>query len=265
MRIIIISIALLLCACPIKASETYYEFERIAYVEALADRDTLVVFDVGNTLIEGGTSWGHARSFGHAILQAAKRGEDPKKFMQIFAPQWIEAQRYCPPRLVDPTIPLLVRRLQNRGIRVMALTHRPVETAGTTLDQLNAVGIDFELTAPYAEQMEIPLGSGVKYIEGVLFATYYNHKGWTLAEFIARAGILPGKIVIVDDRRDKLEEVVTSLSYIGFCVKGVHYQVPDSLAYPWDAEVCAIQKKWMGSVIGDAEAKALLDFHGLAY
>lgn len=243
------------------ASETYHDFDRIAYVEALADEETLVIFDVGNTLLESNCSWGHARSFVHAIAQAVKDGRTPQEFIPEFAPQWIEAQRYCSARLIESSLPLLIRRLQNRGIRVMALTHRPVETTASTLDQLNSLGIDLQVTAPYREQMDMMMPRGqTRYLEGVLFATYYNHKGWAVAEFLARSGVLPAKIIVVDDRRDKLEEVVSTLSGLGFYVKGVHYRYPEKQQFPWDQDISALQRKWMGSILGDAEALALTGF-----
>ncbi len=236
------------------------DIAHITDLEPFIEADTLLIFDVGNTLIEGGTCWGHSQSIVTAIEESKARGEDPEEFLKGFAPYWIEAQKFCPGQLIEGELVPLIRRLQERGIKIMGLTHRPVETAASTLDQLFSVGIDFEKSAPYPDQIDLPFVPKARYLEGVIFSTYYNNKGTVLQEFLAYTGLLPTKIVVVDDRSDKLEDVVLTLSNLGLYVVGLHYLYPEQKPYPWDPATSTIQRRLQGSFLNDREAAALLEF-----
>src|SRR5581483_53236 len=94
------------------STHTFETLDSISGLERYVQPDVLIIFDIGNTLIEGGTCWGHSRSIVTAIDDAEARGEDTEEFLKTFAPEWIFAQKFCPGQLVEPETKRVISNLQ---------------------------------------------------------------------------------------------------------------------------------------------------------
>lgn len=213
-----------------------------------ADQQTLVVFDVDETLIKPTDTalqllWQPA-VFSKEDVQwmrqlKAKRQKHLAKtcsfyageaFTRIWSQQLLKSS-YVP---IEPTTVETVRKLQQRGIKVIALTACRAGRRGDIpalqqwrFDELKKLAIDFSSAFPFKEKWieELPLNEGYHpmYYRGILMATYTNPKGNVLSAFLDHCGWAPKKILFFDDRKDYVEGVVRAMRARGISCHGYWY------------------------------------------
>ncbi len=218
--------------------------ERIA--EATGPENVLVVFDIDNTLL------------------AMEQG--------LGADQWYEWQKEhveeaCDERVVGDRLavqgalffasamrptqanaPALVRRLQDAGFPVIALTSRGVEFRLQTFRELRRNGYDFRRSAigPVAGWPDdfIPdRGTRPARYEDGVFLTTGQHKGAMLKELLQRTGsLLPRAVVMVDDKQDNLDAVRETFSGLGVPVRAWRYAGEDRNVEAFDPD--ASHREW---------------------
>ena len=133
-----------------------------------------------------------------------------------------------------------VRRMQDAGLKVIALTSRGPDCRQQTLGELQRNGFSFQASAwpPQAGYPEAftPAGAShpVQYKEGVFFAAGQN-KGLMLKALLAKAGEpYPALFVMVDDRQDSLNEVMKEFSWTKTKVHAWRYTREDTVAVAAD-------------------------------
>lgn len=142
------------------------------------------------------------------------------------------------PILVEECTPQLLRKLQDKGIPVMALTANCTGSLGAVPDMqhwrytsLCAMEIDFARSAPVKEGItfdNLPAfrGSHPQYRNGVFCANGDNlPKGDAFLAFVARTGVNPDKIIFVDDRIDNQKSMEAAAQKLDRPVEfiGLHY------------------------------------------
>jgi hypothetical protein len=132
-------------------------------------------------------------------------------------------------RPTQPNAAQQVRRMQDAGLKVIALTARAPEYRLATFRELRRNGFSLWRNAwppqvGYADPFT-PAGAErpVRYEDGVLFAAGQD-KGLVLQDLLTRAGVAqPVLVLMVDDKQANLQQVMKTFSFSGTKVHAWHY------------------------------------------
>jgi FMN phosphatase YigB (HAD superfamily) len=194
----------------------------MADIETEITPDTLLVFDLDNTLIEpmgnlGSDQWYFFLIRKFETVDHAEHRVAEERAVRL----WDALQEQLTVKPVEDLTPLLIRRQQDRGIRTMGLTAREPEVATATLKQLASVGIDLARNTVTTNGVTFEMNAPATLKDGVLFIGENNSKGPALTNLLARLAIRPAKIVYADDKKkhvDSLERAcgAAAIPYAGF-------------------------------------------------
>lgn len=237
---------------------------------AKADTETLVIFDVDYVLLVPKDLL--ARPCGHKFRHEAfpklekEVGKDKLKYLFSLLRSQSRAE------LVDVRLPELIKELQARSIKVVALTGQGYGPLGIIKDEgalrveeLKKLDIDFRNVFPDLKPFFLTIAS-VKdqpplYRDGIIF-TDHSSKGETLIAFLKKLQWTPKKIIVIDDGREHLKHIQEALHANG--LKGLlfHYEEGKLAAEHLDPEIAKFQldyliknEKWLS----DEEAQRLLE------
>ncbi len=197
------------------------ESSSMADVFRSIDADTLVVFDLDNTVMEAHGDWGSDQWYDH-LVEYYKRTLPEKEAVARAEKEWGDAQFTTHVRPVEGITPELIRKAQDAGTKMIGLTARPTEITARTVEQLATIGVDFSRNG------------------GAVFAIgATSSKGKALVEYLKRTGQRPKKIVFVDDKHHYVKSVDEALAELGipreiFRYGGADYRVAD-----YQSRVCA--------------------------
>ena len=140
-----------------------------------------------------------------------------------------------------------VRRMQDAGLKVIGLTARGSDYRLATFRELRRNGFSLWKTAwpPQAgfadEFTPEGLARPVRYEDGVLFAAGQD-KGLVLQALFNRSGVgQPVLVVMVDDKRANLQEVMKAFSFSSTKVHAWHYPREAPVVAAFDADAAARQ------------------------
>jgi hypothetical protein len=175
----------------------------------------LVVFDIDNTLLAMEQGLGSDQWY---YWQETLQEEDPCS--DLLVGNRLEGQGALffagAMRPTQPDGPAQVRRLQDAGLKVIAITSRGPEYRLQTFRELRRAGISFWPSAlppqrGYAETF-VPVGGTrpARYEDGV-FLTAGQHKGEMLRALLNKTGTPPPKTVVVaDDKAYSLGDMMST-------------------------------------------------------
>lgn len=167
-----------------------------------ADQDTLILFDLGGTLIYNSA----------AVMQteheAWKRAWFQKNYPQLSLPEKLELVKIVESAsdswfLVDPRLPPLIKKAQDRGLKIQAFTKviRDPAFVGLRAAKLAELGIVFQNEFPELGQYD-----SFGYDRGII-ETDRPLKGPVLLDFLAKLPQSPKKIIFIDDRQEQIDSV----------------------------------------------------------
>lgn len=222
------------------------------------DQDSLVVFDVDHTIFvqEGDIFHLKAREINSRIFKnlTAKEFDDFYSKNASFNLMIIDAG------IVD-----LIKNLQKKEIKVIALTNFPIGKLGTfekmedvRIKDLKKIDIDFSEAFPKFKEFElkelvqnnkIPL-----FKDGVLFG---RDKGKILADFLEYIKWIPEKIIFVDDSLRNVKAVAQMAKEAGVNFSGYHYTAAEDIPYEGNEKLMKFQVDYFfktGKLLRDKEA-----------
>lgn len=244
-------------------------------IEALPEK-TLVVFDVDEVIFTDQD----------AILKPVG---DPLKF-QIFNERYARAQSQsekdlttiilslpltlAKKELVEERTPALIKKLQDKGIKVIALTSCPTRPFGIIKDfekwrlgHIDDFGIDFSRSFPNQSRFVFENITSYNvpppvYNRGVIFAEGFS-KADVLSAFLQKINYQPSQVVFIDDMFSNLQQMQDKLALQRIPYQGYYYvKVEKDSAGGIDEEMARFQfdylfknQKWLS----DEEAKAYLN------
>lgn len=103
-----------------------------------------VVFDIDNTVLEPAQTLGSDQWFEYRVKVHKSKGKDEKQAVDSAIQDWMPVQEMTDVQLVEAATSGIIRKLQDKGIAVVALTARPDELRSTTINQLRSAGVKFE-------------------------------------------------------------------------------------------------------------------------
>ena len=206
-------------------------FDRIQTALEEASRNDLVVFDVDNTLLAADDMilrpCGEEIFYERFNLFGKTMSEEQLKGLGSI----VLMHRTC--RCVHNQMPQLVRSLQARGIKVIALTALFTGKFGIINNmedwrgyEMAELGFDFSKAFP--THNHIVFGDIMRdrslpvYKNGILFSVRHT-KGEVLQAFLRRVKFRPERVFFIDDRRDYIDSVHESMKAEEIDCRSIHY------------------------------------------
>lgn len=204
-----------------------HEIKHMAEILSAIQDDTLLVFDIDNTLIEPVGNLGSDQWFYYLYKIYKINGLDEKLTQQQALRAWNHAQSLIAVRAAETSIPDLIKSQQKRGLKMLALTARSVEISQKTSQQLASVNISFSDHSVLDKDLEIDQGTlqsehGAFFRNGVMYVGEGNDKGQVLSYFLQQLHLNPKRIVYVDDKSHHVQAVDRALAALNipcFCFR----------------------------------------------
>lgn len=230
-------------------------FSQAAHVLQNADKNTLVVFDVDDTLIvpESKILWPRVQEANKEWIDKLFE-EDEKNIASPELEKYYGALKLLKekPVLIEPEIVEIIKSLQERGIKVVALT--AIDTGAYSIipslaelrfKTLQTMGIDFSKTnVPDMVFNELPLGMDGNPLvlhNGILFSSAIS-KGAVLGAFLDRMKWKPAQVIFFDDSIKHIKTVAQEMGKRSIPFYGYEYLGSEYMTGELDKEVIALQR-----------------------
>ncbi|ANH78826.1 DUF2608 domain-containing protein [Candidatus Chlamydia sanziniae] len=235
----------------------YIEVKSIHQVagDILHDKaDFCLILDLDDTLLQGGEALSHSLWQQKTIEQFQKLGLTEREAWETVTPYWIEIQHMGSVKPIEPTMSLLISKLQDQGKAIFAYTERPKTTKDLTLKQLQAVSVSLEATAP---QLKLSLPDQLLYHSGVLFSEEL-HKGPGLQCFLEGLILLPKKIIYIDNNKENVMRIGELCRNYGIVYFGIIYKAQQFSSPIYLPEIAKIQYTYSKKLLSNDAAALLL-------
>lgn len=239
--------------------ETKYMKQSLPYIT----KDTLVIFDIDNTLVEPTQELGSDEYFSSRVDEFQKQGISRQQAYKKAIREWTSIQSITQVKLCEPGSDKIIKDLQENKIVAMGLTTRGLGLSTRTVEQLETLGIDLTHTAPTNEEIHFMNANSNNEIHGVLFRggvlfTAGTDKGAALCKFLAQSHYCPKKIVFINDKAAHIQEVEKYCDANNIPFIGIRYGYTDEKVKNFRREIADIQREHFGHIISDEAAEKLL-------
>lgn len=240
---------------------TYGAIHQVKHImEAIrtVDPNTLLIFDLDNTVMESSQMLGSDQWYGYLVRAYQERGLTKEDAVDRAIAQWIVIQRTSEMQPVERATPTLIRAMQQSNVRVMALTARPTQLEKRTLTQLKKIGVSFMLHPVHRTEVSLPFKNGTaKYSQGVLFVGAKLNKGVVLGAFLKKISLKPKRVAFVDDKLKHVKDVGQALSKMKVAYTGFRYGATDAKVKAFDPWVAAVQFRYFRKILPDEAARRI--------
>ena len=241
--------------CTFSQVKTIDSFAQASTVLLAADKNTLVLFDVDETLIipasvtmRTKTKEQHQQWLKQTLDSMIKSLPKPEDY---YFDNWAITET---PLVIEPSIIATIKSLQDRGVKVLALTNLSTGSRYQIQSlpewrfaKLHDVGIDFsKVSIPDTIFTDLPIKNGTYPVlsHGIL-ATNQESKGLVLGAFLDYIKWKPKHVIFFDDSLKRVNEVAQEMCRRNISFTGYHYQGADYVPGDLDKEVAAFQFKYL--------------------
>jgi hypothetical protein len=242
--------------CPIFA--LIQEIARFQEVTGFVDQNTLLLLDIDNTLMRPVQTLGNDTWFEYRLKKNKESGvQDP---LEKTIAEWEAIRHLTQMELVEAEIPGVIRHLQGQGVSLMGLTVQGLALATRTVLQLGDLGVDLSLTSiGSVDHCSFVRGHTILHRKGILF-TSGKSKGESFFQFSSDLGVLPKKIVLVDDKLSNLKSVEKEAEERGVEFVGLRYSACDEQIANFSPLIAEHQfeNSTFSHIVSDKEAQAVL-------
>jgi hypothetical protein len=185
---------------------------------------TLVVFEIDNTIAEmAGTECASDQWFFACVNLYMNHRFDYWTSVRRVIIDYQKLQERLSLALIEPEFLMVMQQLRNMGVRMIALTSRPVSLLNRTTQQLKEIGIEFLDFGSHA--IEGHLKDAYRLQNGIIAAGLLgNNKGEVLFEVLKALDYIPETIVYVDCKELQVKNVVHESSKHGIAkIVGIRY------------------------------------------
>jgi hypothetical protein len=236
------------------------EIKQLAQIEPAIDDQTLVVFDIDNTLLESVQTLGSDQWFDYLVDQGkrVRRWSEDRAIAEAVV-IWNRVQEDTQVRPIEPDTPALIKRLQARGVRVIALTARSSGAAAVTERQLRSVGIDLgrnPLPRP-AVRPKQKQDTSQPWVGAILFLGENQSKGEALTTLVRSLPTPPSSVVFIDDKQRHTQSVDQAMARLKIPVIAFRYGASDNRVAAFDPAVAETQLRWWRRILSDEVAHDL--------
>jgi hypothetical protein len=189
--------------------------------------ETLVIFDIDNTILESVNQQGSPQWVTALIKHAQDLGMNPEQAYTLIEPILHDVFMATEVKPVEPEIVSLIAQLQQQNIPVIGLTARSTRMVTATIKHLSSIALSLNQTSlslkNNLEIAHLPVPHEAHYHEGVLYCGGVNPKGRTLETLLKSTSYMPEKIIFVDDQLRYLTSVETVAAELKIPFIGIHY------------------------------------------
>lgn len=218
----------------IKNINRIIEIKKITDILNYVNQDSLVVFDIDNTLIQSVQEFGGQSHFFSTIKRFKKQGLKECDAIKKSSVAWTEFQDYISYKTVEQKTVNVIETLKNKNIKSMALTARWSALAKKTVGTLKALKLAFDNNSFYDK--EIKLGTISCLFKGILFTGDEKEKGESLILFFEKINYIPKHVLFIDDSIDHVESVYKSLDKNNIPCVCMRYSATDEREAKFDPE-----------------------------
>lgn len=253
-----IAVILLAAVTTPSAQAKILEISKMSKVVQNVNNETLFVLDLDSVVMDvtqmlGSDAWCYT-----SIDKYIKAGMDKNEAKKKVYTLWEEVQKVSHVEPVEKDTPKLIRSLQDKGIKIIALTSRPPGVIDTTIRQLESIGVDFTRQPIYKKDLNL-VHNAIKYYKGIIFkGEFLGSKGDALNLFLDKIKYHPKKVVFVDDRKDNVESVDKALDLRGIDCSCVRFGANDDSYKRYNPAIADIEAEFFGKVLTDGAAKSIL-------
>ncbi|MEC7840289.1 MAG: DUF2608 domain-containing protein [Chlamydiota bacterium] len=248
---------LILCFIQSYATSEIIEVNSIHEIKNYIGPETLILFDIDNTLMEPTQTLGSDQWFQHTLKERRNNGMKREDALDLTLSQWMSIQSVTKVKVVEEGTAELIDHLQKEGFTLMGLTTRGLGLSTRTVFQLKSLDINLTTTAPTHEEIFFINHHGVLFRGGILFTAGTN-KGMALAKFLHLIGKEPENIVFINDKWSNIREVEVVAEKYQVPFTGLRYSYTDEKVANFNPELAEMQFKEFGHIISDDEASARL-------
>jgi hypothetical protein len=225
------------CLITLNVYSRIIETDDLNDIMPYVDSNTLVVFDIDDTIARPSQMLGTDAWFRYLLHKYEQHGVDIDTALDNILPIVFQVHQQAMFLLVQPDTPSLIEQLQHHGIRTIALTSRSPILARRTVIQLNDLGIDFTRNQFIDYETLLPtMVYAAKYLSGIIFSSE-NDKGPLLIKFLNFVDHHPKRIIFIDDKRKYLDCVEQSAIQQGIEFFGFHYTRVKKECPPFDPQI----------------------------
>jgi phosphoglycolate phosphatase-like HAD superfamily hydrolase len=223
------------------------EIERMDEIKESINHDTLLIYDLDNTVFEPVGNYGSDQWFYYLSKVYQMDGFSTEESEEKALELWNHTQSLIKVKPVESCIPTFIRDQQSKGIKTIAVTARSAATADVTIKQLTSIDVTFQGSSiKNGESFKIDhpgLNGDVLFHDGVLFVGEKNSKGEALILLLKNLNYRPENVVFVDDRRRHLEAVEKQLKAKKIPYKGFRYGAADKKVHAFNDFTSEISDK----------------------
>jgi len=246
-----------------QASAVILELKSMRDVGPLVDPQTLVVFDIDNTLIEQAQTLGSDQWFRFVLKNYIDHGMKADAALAKSMAFWKEINEVSRVNPVERGTPFLIRKMQDAGIKVMVLTARGTDAVGLTERHLREGNMDFSRST-ISKDSDVLIDQGLRYRRGVLFSSGQD-KGLSLLRFLKYFHISPPKVVFIDDLSKNVMAMEAALTLVHINVVNVRYGALDAKVRAFNSKIPLVEWGVFSKyhrLISDAQAWQILSANG---
>lgn len=238
-------------------SSVIYETMEMDELHSHLTPDTLIVFDIDNTLMEPVQELGTDQWFYNRIKHYENWGFSKDRALEKALRQWCAIQSITKVRVVEPGTAEIVQNLQKMGYSIMGLTTRGLGMCTLTIQQLGYLDIDLSVTAPTQDEIHFMNERGCLYRSGILF-TAATHKGKAMQKLFNKMNYQPKRILFINDKRSHIEEFMETMLPKGVDFVGLRYGKTDERVKNFRQHIAEVQYNFFGHILTDEQAERIL-------
>lgn len=190
-----------------------YMISQIKEIETQIDENSLIAFDLDNTLITSNSYYGSINWEYKLIAKFIEEGLSYEQAHEQACMLWNEAQAEVQTILIENESSNLIKEWKNKAC-IIGLTARSYKIKDLTYESLKSNDIHF---SSFLEHKLDILHQGVLYCD-------HRLKSDVLTRFINEVLIKkPKKIIVVDDKKENLDDFLNSKINQSYEIKCYHY------------------------------------------
>lgn len=245
---------LILNTVPALLFASIHELDSFSDIDKYVDKETWVICDLDNTLMETTRQLGSTQWADYLTKQLIDSGKSHQETLEIESSIWQKVQPHIAVRPVDPSAPDTIQKWQHNKIVVLGLTARDPNEIQYTHDQLHSIKIDLNKGFLKQNRITLLMKKSAIYDKGIIFCSVHNSKGVTLKHFLYKIGYQPKRIVFIDDKWSHVKDLEkafhgTNIEYIG-----VRFSRADDRVKAFHPEHAAIQYQALPQFLSDEDA-----------
>lgn len=191
----------------------FFKISQINAIENQIDDNCLIAFDLDNTLVTSSSYYGSISWENNLILKLEKEGLSSQEAIKHGALLWKQAQFEIKLKLIEKESATLINNWK-KTTNIIGLTARTFDIKDLTFECLKSNNITFSSFSDHNLD---------SFHEGILYCGNFL-KSAALLNFIDQVLIKkPKKILFIDDKKENLDDILSSELNKNFIVKCYHY------------------------------------------